>query len=77
MKLKRDDKVRLTDDCPQLHLPESMTPKKGEIGRITKLYRVQDGLEIYQVVLDGPGYKFLAAPHTKLEKIEAPKSDDF
>lgn len=70
MKFKRDDVVRLTEDCPQLHLPDPMTPKKGETGVVNKLYRVQDGLEIYQVVLHRSQYTFIAAPHTKMEMIE-------
>ncbi len=69
MKFKQDDKVRLTVDCAQLHLPDPLTPKKGETGRVAKLYRVQDGLEIYNVVLDRPTYAFAAVAHTQMEKI--------
>lgn len=67
MKFQRDDKVRLTADCPQVHTP--FTPKKGETGRIGRLYRVQDGLEIYQVILDRPEYTFAAIAHTQMEKL--------
>lgn len=70
MKFKKDDRVRLLTDCRQLHLPEPLTPRKGETGRVARLYRVQDGLEIYQVWLDRADPAFMAATHLQMELIQ-------
>lgn len=68
MKFQAHDKVRLTEDHQVLHLVEIF--KAGETGTLTKLYRIQDGEEIWQMVLDRSTFTFLAVPHTKLEKVE-------
>lgn len=67
MHFQREDKVRLTEDVHVLHMAESV--KKGETGTLTKLYRVQEDLEIWRMVVDRPIYTFIAVPHTKIEKI--------
>ena len=69
MQFARGDKIRLTQDCAQIHLPDPLTPKEGETGRVARLYRVQDGLEIYEVILDRGDYTFAAITHTQMEKL--------
>lgn len=64
---KKGDKVRLLKDQTVLHTPEIF--KAGETGTLGRLYRVQEGLEIWHLVLDRPGYVFIAVAHTNIERV--------
>src|SRR5882672_3666234 len=47
----RGDRVVLAHDCKDLaHGPEVF--KKGETGTLGKRYRVQDGIEVWELILD-------------------------
>ena len=67
--LAHGDNVVLTQDCKALHYGDRVF-KAGEIGRLGRLYRIQDDLEIWEVVFDQPGYVFIAVAHTQMEKVE-------
>lgn len=45
-----DDKVRLIKDCQDIVHPEIF--KTGETGRLRRLYRTQDGVEFWSMILD-------------------------
>lgn len=48
--MKRGDRIRLTKDSRDIRFPETF--RKGEVGALGQLYRVQDGVEIWEVILD-------------------------
>ena len=65
---KTGDKVRLLRDQKALHTgPEIF--KAGETGTLGEMYRIQDGFEVWHLVLDRPGYVFIAVAHPNIEKI--------
>ena len=66
-------RVRLTKDHRELRFVETF--KAGEIGQLGQRYRIQDGVEIWQVILETrrPWQGrlipvILAVPHTDMEE---------
>lgn len=47
---KSEDRVRLKKDCSDLVHPEVF--KAGETGYLRRLYRTQDGIEFWSMILD-------------------------
>jgi hypothetical protein len=46
----RGDKVRLTKDSRDIRFP--WTFEKGETGVLGRRYRIQDGVEVWELILD-------------------------
>lgn len=73
----RGDKVRLTKDTRDIRMPWLF--EAGETGTLGKLYRVQDGVEVWQCYLDkkrefaapipGLSQPIIAVFHTDIEKL--------
>lgn len=66
--LQVDDRVELTEDVRDLTF--AWPVPAGSRGRLMRLYRIQDGIEVWGVWLERPiGNKvLLGAPHTSLRR---------
>lgn len=69
----KGDKVTLTQDCRDVRFPQTF--KKGETGVLGRRYRVQDGIEVWELILDSKHSGFLggqlriAVFHIHIEKL--------
>jgi hypothetical protein len=64
--LKRNDRVRLVEDVRTLQYGDRAF-KIGEIGTLSKMYRMHGNTEIWRLTLDS-GYS-IAVAHTQIEKL--------
>lgn len=58
---KKGDRVRLIRDCRDFNHGETVF-RVGELGTLDRLYRVQDGWEIWSLILDRTETLFSGGP---------------